>query len=49
MSQLSFPILSLITFTPLLGAVLILLMPKGSDRAIKLLCPSASLPCIRQE
>ena len=43
MSQLSFPILSLITFTPFVGALLILLAPKGSDRAIKLLALAFSI------
>jgi NADH-quinone oxidoreductase subunit M len=35
--------LSLITFTPFLGAVLVMLMPKGSDRGIKLLALVASI------
>jgi len=43
MSQATFPILSLITFTPLIGAVLVLLMPRGSDRGIKLLALVASV------
>jgi len=43
MSQFTPHILSIITFTPLIGAVLVLLMPKGSDRGIKLLALIASL------
>lgn len=42
MSQPSLPILSLITFTPFVGALLILLLPKASDRGIKLLSLTAS-------
>src|SRR5664280_2154927 len=42
MSQSSFPILSLITFTPLIGAALVLVLPKRSDRSIKLVSLAAS-------
>jgi NADH-quinone oxidoreductase subunit M len=42
MSQSSFSSLSFITFTPLIGAVLVLLLPKTSDRSIKLVSLAAS-------
>ena len=43
MSQSSFPILSLITFAPLAGAMLLLLLPKHSDKEIKLLALGVSI------
>ena len=39
----SFPILSYITFAPLVGAVVVLLLPKDSKRAIKVVSLVASL------
>jgi len=39
----SVPLLSLITFTPLFGAVLVLLLPKDNARGIKLLSLTATL------
>jgi NADH-quinone oxidoreductase subunit M len=42
-NQLSFPILSAITFTPFVGALLILLLPKGNDRGIKVLALTVSI------
>ncbi|NQU10924.1 NADH-quinone oxidoreductase subunit M, partial [bacterium] len=38
-----FPFLSVITFTPLLGAAVILLLPRGWDRTIKVVALAASL------
>jgi NADH-quinone oxidoreductase subunit M len=43
MSQTSFPMLSLITFAPLAGAMLLLLLPNKSDKEIKLLAIAASI------
>jgi NADH-quinone oxidoreductase subunit M len=43
MNQIAPHVLSIITFTPLIGAALVLLMPKGSDRGIKLLALVASV------
>ena len=43
MSLSSFPVLSLITFAPLVGALLVLLLPKTSERSIKLVSLGASL------
>jgi NADH-quinone oxidoreductase subunit M len=43
MNPAPFPILSWITFTPFVGALLVLLMPKGSDKGIKLLALVASI------
>jgi len=42
MNQSSLPLLSLITFTPLVGAALVLLLPKTSPRGIKLVSLAAS-------
>ena len=43
MTQSAFPLLSLITFMPLVGAALILLVPKSGDREIKLIALGASI------
>ncbi len=43
MTHSSIPLLSLITFMPLVGVALILLVPKSSDREIKLIALGASI------